>query len=128
MGSLWLESHPKRQKHMSVFHLLNNTSSTKTHLLFCSLIPFHFCLGSFCINTTQLLWEVLEEQLKVLVRGKEAIETFREIMEGGLRLGDCAEEVLEVDLTANNSLRQPPPSTIKVLSHLQTQENNIALT
>lgn len=128
MGSLWLESHPKRQKHMSVFHLLNNTSSTKMHFLFCSLIPFHFCLGSFCINTTHLLWEVLEERLKVLVCGEEAIETFREIMEGGLRLGDCAEEVLEVDLTAHDLLRQPTPSTTKVLSHLQTQENDTALT
>lgn len=75
-----------------------------------------------------LLWEVLEEQLKVLVCGEEAIETFREIMEGGLRLGDCAEEVLEVDLTANDLLRQPTPSTTKVLSHLQTQENDTALT
>lgn len=113
---------------MSVFHLLNSTSSTKMHFSFCSLIPFHFCLGSFCINSMHLVWEVLEEQLKVLVYGEEATETFREIMEGGLRLGDCAEKVLKVDLAANDLLRQLTPSTTKVLSHLQTQENDLALT
>lgn len=82
----------------------------------------------FCINTTHLLWQVSGEHLKVLVYGEEATETFREIMESGLRPDNCAETVLQVDLTANNLLRQLTPFTTKVLSHLQTQENDIALT
>lgn len=71
---------------------------------------------------------MLEEHLKVLVRGEKATETFREIMESGLRLDDCAETVLEVDLTANDLLRQLTPFTTEVLSHLQIRENEIALT
>lgn len=61
--------------------------------------PLHFCLGSFCMNTTHLLWEVLEERLKVLIGGEDTPETFRE---SGWRLDDCAETVLQVDLTANH--------------------------
>lgn len=128
MGKLWLESQPKGQKHMMVLHLLNNTSSTKIHFLFCSLVPFHFCLGSLCINTTHLLQDVPEEHLKVLVHGEEATETSRETTESGLRLDNCAEITPEVDLTTNNLLRQLTPLTTKVLSHLQTQENYVALT
>lgn len=68
-----------------------------------------------------------KEHLKVLVRGEEATEAFREIMEISLRLDDCAEIALEVDLIANNLLRQLTPFTTKVLSHLQTQKNDIEL-
>lgn len=123
-----LESHPKGQKHMIVLHLLSNTSSTKIHFLFHFLTPFHFCLRRCYINTTHLLREVLEEYPEALVHGEEATETFKEITVSGLRLDDCAETVLEVDLNANNLLRQLTPSSTKVFSHLQTLENGTALT